>query len=259
MYLYCSCAFVSSSGAATYYVAETGGDDTRSCATAQTHTTARKTVNKGIECLASGDTLEIKGGTYEEYIHNTTSPCSTCKFIPSGTSWATATTITNYNGETVRLKPAVLGGAGFVVRFFSAGPTRQYIIIKGTPANTFIIDGINFNSAGGQDLAFGGVGIYGPSGRIRLDGVLITDTSGPGGLFTSHASALSGAASTGNEFVNGTIRRAGSKHPNGFSSAGGTGFGHCVYITTAGNLLENNLFEDCAGNGVSIYRPAARG
>ena len=244
--------------AATYYVDTTGGDNARSCATAQNVATPRATINAGRLCLTAGDTLAIRGGTYAEFLHTRSSAaCPTCGPIPSGTSFATATTITNYNGETVRLRPPSTSGSLFVVRFWS-GDTSHHIIIKGTPANTFIVDGVPFSCAAGQLLAYGGVGLYGPNHHIRLDGVLVTDTCGNGGIQTFHETALSGLASHSNEFINGTVRRAGSKHPNGQGGAG-SAFGHCIYISTHSNLIENNVLEDCAGNGVSIYRPTSAG
>ncbi len=54
--------------AAIYYTRTSGGDDTRSCNTAQTSGTARKTINKGIECLFAGDTLIVGNGTYPEVV-----------------------------------------------------------------------------------------------------------------------------------------------------------------------------------------------
>src|SRR5215831_18782319 len=73
--------------AATYYVATTG-NDSRSCATAQTRSTPKATIASGITCLSSGDTLYIRGGTYADVTIGNT--------VPSGTSWSNATKIVGY-------------------------------------------------------------------------------------------------------------------------------------------------------------------
>ena len=121
---------------------------------------------------------------------------------------------------------AALAQWGLVRGAVLSGDTRHHIIIKGSPANTFIMDGSPFSCAAGQFLGHGGVGLYGPNHHIRLDGVLVTDTCGGGGIQTFHETALSGLPSHCNEFINGTVRRAGSKHPNGMDGAG-SAFGHC--------------------------------
>ena len=53
--------------AATYYVATTG-NDARTCATAQTITTPKRTIASGVACLNPGDTLYIRAGTWTEQI-----------------------------------------------------------------------------------------------------------------------------------------------------------------------------------------------
>ena len=81
--------------AATYYVA-TNGSDSNPGSQAQPF----RTINKGLKVLASGDTLYIRGGKYNEAINPVTGA------IPNGGgSWATATIIAGYPGETVTLAP----------------------------------------------------------------------------------------------------------------------------------------------------------
>ena len=62
-----------------------------------------------------------------------------------------------------------------------------------------------------------------------------------------------GRESNGNEFINGTIRYAGSNRDTGFFNDN-LGFGHCVYISTSDNIVSNNDISDCSGLGVHIYR-----
>jgi hypothetical protein len=65
--------------AATYYVAKTGSDST-SCAQANSVLTPKLTIREGLNCLAAGDTLIVKSGTYNDSIPAT--------LWPSGTSFA---------------------------------------------------------------------------------------------------------------------------------------------------------------------------
>ncbi len=51
------------SGGATYFVATTG-NDANACAAAQIGATAKRTLQAGLACLAAGDTLIIRDGTY---------------------------------------------------------------------------------------------------------------------------------------------------------------------------------------------------
>ena len=53
--------------AAIYFVSQTGSDN-YTCFESQSSSTPRRTINAGLSCLASGDTLQIGPGTYEESI-----------------------------------------------------------------------------------------------------------------------------------------------------------------------------------------------
>ena len=238
---------VSGAGAVEYFVDNTcaGCHDSNDCSIVDTPTTGRVTINKGIECLNSGDTLTIHGGNYPEYIHDTTQNCPLCKRIPAGTSWATATTVQGKAGETVILKPAFVGLPGYIIKFRAATDLSHYIIIK-----NLTLDGSLYT---GNALLLGGLGVYGPNHHIRCDGCTIQDTDGAGGFYTQHKDAVSGATSNGNEFINGTIQRAGSKHPDGTVNQE-SHYDHCVYISTSGNIVRNNLLSGCAGLAVHVYR-----
>ena len=85
--------------ATTYYVATAGagGSDANSCPTAQTDTTGKLTINAGISCLASGDTLQIKAGTY-------TAPTSA---IPSGSDANNRTKIESFQTDAVTVSGTV--------------------------------------------------------------------------------------------------------------------------------------------------------
>jgi len=111
-----------SADAATYYVATTG-EDSRSCSEAQNVATPRRTPEAGITCLASGDTLLLRGGVYELLTYNV--------YPPAGTSWSTATTIASAPGETATIRPPGNGEA------FAIWNTRYVILDR------LVFDGSN--------------------------------------------------------------------------------------------------------------------
>jgi parallel beta-helix repeat protein len=108
-----------SAHAATYYVS-TSGDDGVSCGSAQNINTPKQTFDGGIGCLAGGDRLEFKAGTYQ----------GPTLAVPSGSSWSSATTFTHYQNDVVTI--IVSGGC------FLYGPctAQSYVIVDG-----FIFDG----------------------------------------------------------------------------------------------------------------------
>ncbi len=81
--------------ATTYYVATTG-DDSQSCAQAQSELTPRQTISIGMACLAAGDVLELKGGSYNEFVFNNGN-----NLFPDGTGPNNLTTIRGAAGESV--------------------------------------------------------------------------------------------------------------------------------------------------------------
>ena len=94
-----------SAQARTFWVATNGSNGNACTDTPTPQTTgAKQTIVAGLACLAAGDTLYIRAGSYNEHIDNATSN------IPGGSSWATATIIAGYTGETVEIKPS--SGAG---------------------------------------------------------------------------------------------------------------------------------------------------
>src|SRR3954464_13791077 len=81
--------------AATYYVSPSGSNG-NSCAQAQSASTPKFTLNASMSCLSGGDTLLVRGGTYNEALSNV---------IPSGSSWSSKVRIAAYPGETVWMAP----------------------------------------------------------------------------------------------------------------------------------------------------------
>lgn len=117
--------------ATTYYLAKSG-NNSNSCATATDAgdmTKAKLTLNGAtgaLSCLVSGDTLDIRTGTYREKIQ---------EYIPyplafaplgggygGGTSWTNAITIQGHTGETVTVGGIVFDGL--------SPNSMQYLIFK---------------------------------------------------------------------------------------------------------------------------------
>src|SRR4029453_1423831 len=99
---------ISSAGAAsaaTYYVS-TGGGDSRSCSQAQSAWTPKRSLSRAMDCLRAGDTLYVRGGTYDESINNP---------LINGTSWDNKIRIAAYPGETVWVSPSSSAGDWYVL------------------------------------------------------------------------------------------------------------------------------------------------
>jgi parallel beta-helix repeat protein len=117
--------------ATTYYVSTDGGGNT--CDDAQSISTPLMTVAAGLQCLAGGDTLLIRGGYYDEGIGGYY--YGGVMAVPSGTSWDNKTRIAAYPGEAVWLQPLSLatsagGGQGGGQVIWLDGP-YQYIEFDG--------------------------------------------------------------------------------------------------------------------------------
>src|SRR5262245_52769855 len=143
--------------AKTLFVATDGGD-TNPC----TENSPCATFGRAIPLLVPGDTLNIRGGTYDQIIR------SLDFTIPSGTNFTTgAITIQAYSGEAVIFRPTMATWLNPDKMVF-AGDTiaisdgTQYVILK-----DFIID--NINSLG--NYPYGAYGVTIGASRIRIQNV----------------------------------------------------------------------------------------
>jgi hypothetical protein len=146
-----------------YYVA-TNGDDAYSCTQAQSQSTPKRTLNAAFSCMASGDTLQVKGGTYS----------APTRMPPSGTSWSNATRIRRYGSDIVTLTfgtdPLLLdnksfqiwdgfqfqGGGGFVtdklVFFWNGSHHNRFINNHFSQARMGVVDGFSQPSGGFNEI-----------------------------------------------------------------------------------------------------------
>ena len=144
----------------TYYVATTGSDS-NTCAQAQNINSPKKTIKGGIGCMSGGDTLIIKGGTYNEAILSWITP------IPNGLSWSLPTTIAGATGETVVIQPP----AGQVAFWIQEGFVKKYLVI-----DHIVMDG--------QNMAYHGVKLSNGVQYVRVQNSEIKNSLYSGILVT---------------------------------------------------------------------------
>jgi hypothetical protein len=216
-------AWTNLANAADYFVANNGSDG-RSCSQAQSISAPKQSINNALGCLSAGDTLQVRGGYYSEFISR----------VPSGTSWGNVVRIKAYNSETVWLNPS---GSPYVVYL---ARNEQYIEF----------DGLNLDN---RNLQGGAIRIEswanGNPHHIRFKNAEIV--GGPNGIaneFLNGPQAISATASVpgligGNEFINLTI------HGGGDSGDFYYGF----YINSPDNLIDGCNIYDVAGAGIQIY------
>ncbi len=222
--------------ATTYYVAKTGVDPpSRSCSTATSSATPLLTINAGAGCLASGDTLLVRTGTYVESLVS--------RNIASGSAGA-YTKIHAYPGgpctpavcEVVTMKPA-------------AGPSA---VIYTTSESYVEFDGINLDSTnattsnrmGGFWANYSSTTTYSHHLRFQYADVLMNNLAGD--LFTSldGLNSIGPDAATGgsNEFRHLTVHGGGGTNGN-------LGF----YFHNSNNILEDSEIYDMGQFGGQIY------
>jgi hypothetical protein len=87
------------SNAKPIYVAQTGGDDRYDCWAAEDERTPKRTLTSALGCMTvPGKTLRLKRGVYQEALDTRLTP------ITGGSSYADATVIEAYTGESVTLQ-----------------------------------------------------------------------------------------------------------------------------------------------------------
>lgn len=222
--------------ATTYYVAASGGSDSRSCSTAQSIGTPKATINSGLGCLSAGDTLFVRAGTYDEGIG----------FVPSGTSWSNKVRIAAYAGESVWMRPSsnaqTAGNVGV-------------IIWLDCECHYIEFDGINLNAAnvGGGDFWVSTNNGNNPHHvRYQNAEIIAGNFGGAAAMLIGAQSYLSPPAIGSNEILNLTIHGGGLPGECGYTCAS-----YGVYLKGPNNLVEGNNIYDTAGAFIQIYNGAA--
>jgi len=205
--------------AATYYVAKTGSDAI-TCAQAQNIATPKLTLAAGVACLASGDTLMVRGGTYSAQ----GIPANTA---PSGTPGA-YTIIRGYDTERPKLLSNATTSSPFAIHLY--GVDKSYIEVR-----QFEFDGM-FTCARMEGATAGGLH------HIRMINVICHDTFSHGMLIDARTSD--------HYFAENTFYRIGVGRPDykvGINTFYGTG---------SRTLIEKNVIHD-VNAGIIIYTAAS--
>jgi len=200
--------------ATTYWVSKTG-NDSYSCAQSQAESTPKLTIKSAVPCLAPGDTLFIKSGTYQEGVINN---------IPGGTSWSLPVTIAAYPGNTVILVGR--SGDDYVLDFTLSSKT--YIAVE-----RLVIDGAGLV----------GFPIWIEKGHhIRVKDCEIKNGVWQGlGVFSD---GLTGASYC--EFINLDV------HDNGKGSTE-LGLRHGIYLAASNCIVEGGTYYNNASHGIHVY------
>lgn len=215
----------------TYYVATTG-NDSHTCAQAQTITTPRRTITAGIACLSAGSTLIVMDGTYNELIRN----------IPSGTSWTSPVTIRAQNRQQAIIQPPV--GATTCLAsgnntLLSIAGNSSYIIIDG-----LVLDGNNtcpsiiaLRSPGGAETG------------EQYHHIRIIDNELKNSRESSGGTGMLGGGHLGiNRAYNIEIRNNHIHHQGGTNR-----HDHCIYFRADDSLVEGNDIHNCVDTGITTH------
>jgi Right handed beta helix region/Protein of unknown function (DUF1565) len=199
--------------AANYYVATNGNDGNPG-----TQVQPFQTIHKGLSVVRAGDTLFLRGGTYNEAIN------SNSQTIPTGSSWTDAPRIAAYPSETVVLQGSYGNGINLAASYI------HYVIFDG-----LIVDG-------------GGVSMQNGANHVRFQNGEVRNALGQGiqGGFGS-------TATTNLELLNMRIHNNGN--PTVISESPGSGgrYDHGIYVAISNLLIDGCDIHDNTGYGIQIY------
>jgi hypothetical protein len=199
---------------ATYYVGTTGNDN-NSCSAAQNIGTPKHTIGNARNCLSAGDTLYVRGGTYQE---------SNIGGWPGGISWASPVTIKAYPGDAAAI---LLSPSGAVAAVGLQQTSEQYIIF-----DSLVFDGNN--KTGGTVYV---TGYPGPVGAHHIRFLNCEFRNSGGEISVSHTHH--------NEWIGGSI------HDNDTAD----GLRHGIYLSTEStdNLVDGMSIYNNLGYGIHVF------
>jgi hypothetical protein len=213
------------SGAATRYAIPSGGSTGANCTAIGTPCT----LQRALDVTVAGDTLYLRGGTYNETIN------SQFRTIPSGTSWSNAVTIASYPNETATLAPSF---GQEIINF--GDPSNQYIILDRLHLDLGNMSGGNCTDATQGSSRFGLVIINGAHHiRFQSGEFLSSQTTGCGISIAMYGLNTNTTYQAFIEILNSRIH--------------GSRFSHGIYNQNGMNLFDNNDIYDNGGYGIQIY------
>lgn len=215
------------SWAATYYVDTVAGDDARSCSTAQNISTPKKTIYGILNgCMFSstpqaGNTLYIRGGTYEESGY-------TAINNNSATSWTNAVTISAYPGEQVIWKPNPTNPTNALTLSYAQ---TKYVIVK-----DIIFDGDQKNTSNLVSVAYDGpIANKNSANHIRFQNCTFRNSK--------ESCFYANPTCDYNELIKCTF------YNNGISNH----FHHAIYISSNNNYVNGCTIRNNAAWGIHQY------
>jgi hypothetical protein len=225
----------------TYYVGK-NGSDSNSCVQAMDPLAPKLTIMTGVRCLAGGDTLVIKGGTYDEVINITDSR-------RNGTSWANPTRIVSeIPHAAVIAPPAGFFLAAIIVHGDNDLNTLddpEYIEFDG-----LMLQGPNIDTQGGA-----GLHIDRGAKHIRFKNGVVKDFRGE--INTVSCFGAVPDPVTGNDlYFPANCEIIDSNFSNNLSSTNvATGnFHQCFYISGGSFIARGNRVTRCWGTAFRVER-----
>lgn len=212
------CGFFStvSAQATTFYVS-TSGNDSNSCATAQSSgSSAKLTIPAGVLCLAAADTLIIQDGTY--------TLSAQLKTIPAGTDANNPTIVKAENSRQATIKSTARGS------MFEIDVNDDFITI----------DGLVFDCESRSK-----------SYALRWDGDEVSDgpLNGTVNDVEAHHCTNDGTIRVQQYSDNFTITNS-YLHDCGVET---DAFGHCLYMSSSNATVTDNTFENAAHYGMQYW------
>jgi hypothetical protein len=244
--------------AATYYVS-TGGhgetlvSDSNSCTTAQNISTPKRTVTNAINnCLnlASGNVLQVRAGTYDEYLSNFDVPVLNW---PRGSGWGAGNfyTLQGYPGDA---RPKFTASMDFHRVNSLNGQLPQYIWLDNIE--------IDMLSSGDSHTAVSRVCLYFTMSHLKITNSKFGNVNNQ---CISGGKDDADLANSGEDF---TFQGNEVHHANVFLDTGiwpqpgcgcappgcacSTG-GYCMYISPANSLITDNTLHDCKAYGMHYF------
>jgi len=222
----------------TYYLAKTGSDSNNGLSLAAPFLT----LAHAAAAMSSGDQLLIRAGTWTE----------DDIILPSGSSWAAATTVQNYNGETVIFRP---------------GSNSTFDLGRSAPHSYIIFDGTDVDNRGlifdGSDIHVDAlIGMNQGSHHIRH--IRCEIRNAPLNGFQFAWGNNNGLSSDFNEILYCEIHHCGSYRYVTLASGAagvdydqfigfGEGTGHAIYCTTSFNTIDHNVIHHNGEYAVHQY------
>lgn len=219
----------------TYYVAATGGNDARSCTTAQTDTTPKLTIANAIGCLVGGDTLQIKVGTYLM-----TDATVISNLIPSGPNAAHPTIIRNFGTDAVVLRKQSASGS---VALLTITNPRSYIKFLGN-GTSYTRGSVSFTSKFDFDC-----------NETCSSAINATDDTGSANVgLTFDGISWHNTSDGSGMFLGGNSHLITNSHCYDVGQSGGGNDDHCIYTSAHDTVIDGNLIERAViGYGIHQY------